>query len=150
MAELVADPADRDAWLAARREGITATDITVIMGLVSWDSPWALWHRKKGLIPEVAQSDRMRLGSWLEDQAAMEWLDGFDDDGGTGLERGGLYRSAERDWQLATPDRLVLSVTKPDGVLECKTSASRDGWGDDRGEQVPAHVRAQVLWQMDT
>jgi predicted phage-related endonuclease len=33
VAELVCAATDRDAWLAARREGITATDLPVILGL---------------------------------------------------------------------------------------------------------------------
>jgi len=161
MAELVCSTADRDVWLAARREGITATDIATILGLVTWDSPFALYWRKKGKLPEVEESDRMRLGSWLEDQIAWEW-------GRQGHpvpdESGNLYRSDVRPWQLATPDR----VSGAHGfVLECKTSATKDGWGpgamsqplpegelldewQGRVNQVPAHVRAQVLWQMDT
>jgi putative phage-type endonuclease len=149
MAELVCGTADRDAWLAARRTGITATDITVIMGLVSWDSAWALWHRKKGLLPEVEASDRMRLGSWLEDRIINEWHRSSasirDVSAGSGL-----YRSSARPWQLATPDRGILRDGELVGVLECKTSSTRDGWGPDGSAVVPAHVRAQVLWQMDT
>jgi predicted phage-related endonuclease len=48
MAELVCGTDDREAWLAARRTGVTATDIAVILGLVTWDSPFALHHRKQG------------------------------------------------------------------------------------------------------
>jgi len=173
VTELVCSTADRDAWLAARREGITATDIGVILGLVAWDSPFALYWRKKGKLPEVEESDRMRLGSWLEDAIMQEW------EGGEGWREvtgpGGLFRSTSRPWQLATPDALVRDLhdgTEDESgpviaVLECKTSATKDGWGpggmsqplpegelldewQGRVNQVPAHVRAQVLWQMDT
>ena len=139
------------AWLERRREGITATDIVTIAGLVTWDSPWARYHRKLGLLPEVEQSDRMRLGSWLEMAVAAEWWRHHPADEPV---RGGLFRSTVRTWQMATPDAVV--GCEPDGycgghaVLECKSSATRIGWGEDGSDQVPAHVRAQVLWQMDT
>ncbi len=168
MVELVCGMADRDRWLAARREGITATDIGVILGLVSWDSPFALYWRKKGKLPEVEESDQMRLGSWLEGAIKTQWAG----TGGGGCWPGALYRSDQRPWQLATPDAVVLErqlMRDPEviAVLECKTSATKDGWGpgamsqplpegelldewQGRVNQVPAHVRAQVLWQMDT
>jgi putative phage-type endonuclease len=134
-------------WLELRRTGITASDLPVILGLVSWDSPWALYHRKRGLLPEVEQTDRMRLGSWLEDMIAGYWADNY----GYEVQPGNLFASVERPWQMATPDRVVLTPAwAPDGVLECKTSATRDGWGGPGTADVPAHVRAQVLWQMDT
>jgi len=50
--------ADRDRWLAVRREGITATDAATIMGASPWDSPFALWHRKKGNLPELMPARR--------------------------------------------------------------------------------------------
>lgn len=148
MAELVCGTGDRDTWLAARREGITATDLPVILGLVQWDSPFCLYWRKKGKLPEVEESDRMHLGSWLEVAIAAEWGQR------TGINvlrkdaiHDSLWRSSTRSWQLATPD---VAWMGENFLLECKTSATRNGWGDDGTSEVPAHVRAQVLWQMDT
>jgi putative phage-type endonuclease len=161
VAELVCGTGDRDTWLAARRAGITATDLPVILGLVTWNSPFALYWQKKGVLPEVEQSDRMRLGSWLEQEIARQWFGGRP---GLLIESG-LYRSSVRSWQLATPDRLLTPHGDPataTAVLECKTWGTKDGWGESdyqakdvdefraKRNQVPASVRAQVLWQMDT
>src|SRR5262249_6297242 len=81
---------------------------------------------------------------------------------------GGLFANDDRPWQMATPDRVILPHTGGNipgdvsAVLECKTSATRDGWGSgelpephdaewaEARSTVPAYVRAQVLWQMDT
>jgi putative phage-type endonuclease len=140
-AKLLCQASDPE-WLELRRTGITASDVPVILGLVSWDSPWALYHRKRGLLPEVEQTDRMRLGSWLETSIADHFLHGDSSRFGTGL-----YQNIDRPWQMATPDFASIE----DGwVLECKTATSRDGWGEPGTSDVPAHVRAQVLWQMDT
>jgi putative phage-type endonuclease len=144
-------------WLELRRTGITASDLPVILGLVSWDSPWALFHRKRGLLPEQEQTDRMRLGSWLEGEIATEWVRRHG--GHLDRKRAGLYADGDRLWQMATPDNLVTNAPPWDNpnraanvtaVLECKTSTTRDGWGDTGTADVPAYVRAQVLWQMDT
>ena len=180
MAELVMTAAeiaaDRDKWLQVRREGITATDAAVIMGVSPWDSPFALWHRKKGNLPEVPDSDRFRLARHLEDYVAERWVE--EQGGHLDREHCGLFRDG---WRLATPDWLVQDRepwmphhnTNVLGVLECKTVASWDGWGLGLGGRcdcfchgpepekfphphpgcacldVPPYVRVQVLWQCD-
>jgi len=153
MPKLLCSPGDPE-WLELRRSGITASDLPVIMGLVPWDSPWALYHRKRGTLPEVEQSDRMRLGSWLESSIQSEWW--LSHGGDLSMTGPGLYANDDRSWQLATPDAVLDGA-----VLECKTSATRDGWGwgddptcscssEEAKNLIPAYVRAQVLWQMDT
>lgn len=142
-------------WLAARRQGVTASEIAVVMGLSPYDSPFALYHRKRGDLPEVEDSDAMERGRVLEPYIAERF-------GrqhpfcqiGDGRQ---LFAHPERPWQMATPDRL-LTEGLPHGyppacavaVLECKTDASgSDEWGDDGTDQIPVHYRCQVLWQMD-
>jgi len=157
MAKLLC-PASDPRWLELRRGGVTASDLPVIMGLVTWDSPWALYHRKRGLLPETVQTDRMRLGSWLEKSIAVHWRREAGEQTLSAIN--GLWQNDERPWQMATPDRCVLRDREPVAVLECKTSATRDGWGKcwtardaecaEEYGKVPAYVRAQVLWQMDT
>ncbi len=140
MPELLCRPSDPE-WHELRRTGVTATDITVIAGLVSWDSPWALFWRKRGVLPPVTETYRMRRGSWLEEMLAQEWHSQhlFHD-----LSPGGLYASSDRPWQMATLDRLA------DGEpVECKSTEVRDGWGPSGTDEVPARVRAQLLQQMD-
>ena len=136
-AEIAQDPA---RWLELRRQGITATDAATIMGVSPWDSPFALWHRKAGNLPEVPDNDRFRLARYLEEYVWDRWREvntryGYDD--------GGLFRDG---WRLATPDYLAWTYDADSLALpvECKTVASWDGWTADT---VPAHVRVQVLWQ---
>jgi putative phage-type endonuclease len=140
MPELVCPAANRDVWLVARRQGITATDIVTILGLSPYDSPYSLFWRKLGQIPEVPDNDRFKLGRYLEPYAIERWMLEHPD---VQLETAqGLYRSSARPWQLATPDGLLEGA-----VFEAKTSA--DIAGDQWGDGIPPAVRAQVLWQMD-
>jgi len=143
-AQIAVNPA---RWLELRRQGITATDAATIMGVNPYDSPFALWHRKAGNLPEVPDNDRFRLARYLEGYCRERWCDRVGFDQSEVWVPGGLYR---KGWQLATPDYLILGRADPKSqvlaraVLECKTVGSWDGWSPDT---IPQHVRVQVLWQ---
>jgi YqaJ-like viral recombinase domain len=170
--------ADDPRWLEERRRGVTATEIVAIIGLApeAWDeNAYSLYHKKLGLIPDVHQdNNRLRLGRELEPIIARRLRETCD----VGGTPAGLWRSTARPWQMATPDRVhwdsgdgKAGSEVPDAVIELKSWADADrcSWGlpgydgkvGDDGEhldpyppgpitQIPAQVRAQVLWQMDT
>src|SRR5258707_462158 len=104
------------------------------MGLApgTQNSPYALYHRKRGEIPEVADQDAMERGRVLEPYVAGKFWDRHPEFGigGTGRE---LYAHPARSWQLATPDRVIREVgcgLDPVAVLETKTDAGGDDWGE--------------------
>jgi len=160
--------ATHEEWLAARRRGVSASEIAPILGLSpretgKWASAFDLYLRKTGQIPdEVEETDAMAFGKFAEPFIADRFRARFPDfyvvgDGQT------LYQSADRPWQLATPDRLVYEgCGHPDSecdcgekatilaVLQCKTAARLgDGWGEEGSGEVPVHYRAQVLQECD-
>jgi putative phage-type endonuclease len=159
-------------WYELRREGVTASEIPVILGLSGWDSPWALWHRKRGLIGDDPDTEDASWGRRLEPVIADAAADRLDPHENLVFTPAGLYRHAEREWQMATPDRLVISdecmcaadyQLRPGDILctclphegellallEVKHPYSWDGWGDDGSDDIPADYMAQVLWQCD-
>lgn len=147
QAQIDADPA---SWLARRREGITGTDIATILGHNSFDSPFALWHRKAGNLPEIPDNDRMRIGRILESYVVERFWEAqrcTDPN----PEPGGLWGDG---WRLATLDRALWrkrlgGERYPVSVLECKTVGGWQGWGADGTDEVPPGVRAQALWGAD-
>ena len=160
MPELVPAVPLTPAWHAARRGGVTATDIVTILGLSSWDSQYSLFWRKMGQVPEVGDNDRFRLGRELESYVVRR----FKEECPAGLFPhwpATLFRSSVRTWQMATPDRILIDSDDDGGqfvaVFKGKTWADTDrhSWGAECGDQgqpcdhVPPRVRAQVLWQMD-
>ena len=149
MPELLPYEPGSPEWLAARRAGVTATDIVTILGLSRYDSPYSLFWRKMGQVPEVEDNDRFRLGHELDPYARDRWAQ--EQPGPWHFEGSGLYRHDTRSWQMATPDYRVgpgLDYREPlTAVLELKTWADADRRSWDGGP--PAIVRAQVLWQMD-
>lgn len=160
MAAQLIETGTEAEWLAARRQGVTASEIAVVMGLSPYDSPFALYHRKRGDLPDIEDSLSMRVGRHNESLAAELFAERrpeftVDGDGRT------LYTHPARPWQMATPDRLVWErdndrfwprggyQNAPDAVLECKKAVSYDHWGDDGSDEIPVHHRCQVLWQCD-
>jgi len=169
-------PADapRGDWLAARHTGIGASDIAAVLGISPWQSAFSLhWQKANGWTDEV-DNEHTEAGRRLESAIADWAADRIDPNEELFVCPSGLYRSAERPWQMATPDRL-LYVRCPDcngpgalpdtwewaccrgsgrqrypvAVLECKHPYDWDGFGDDGTDDIPVYYRTQVLQQCD-
>jgi putative phage-type endonuclease len=162
MTAVLIPTSSEQEWLAARRKGVTASEIAILLGLSPYGSPFALYHQKRGDLPGQEDDLAMAIGRHFEDFVVGQFAElhpEFDlhGDGRT------LYAHPDRPWELATPDRLVSEmtfepvnrpelvqeVTRTVAVLECKTDGGFDGWGEDGSDEVPVHYRCQLLWQMD-
>ena len=148
-------------WLEVRRKGVTASEIAIIMGLSPYSSPYALYHQKLGILPADDDQAVFERGRVLEPYIAEKFAAAHPElmVAGTGRE---LFAHSGRPWQLATPDRLlcddmrldfvpgyVIEEITPHAVLETKTDAGSDEWGEPGTNEIPVHYRCQVLWQMD-
>jgi putative phage-type endonuclease len=147
--------ASETEWLEARRQGITASEIAIVMGLSPYSSPYALYWRKRGDLPAEEDKAVFERGHVLEPYIAMKFEKRHPEFRAEGDGRS-LYAHQERPWQLATPDRLLFECqpssyvgNQPLAVLEAKTDAGEDTWGDEGTDEIPVHYRCQVLWQMD-
>lgn len=144
MADVASIPAPRSPeWFAARRKGITATDIPKILGLSKYGNARSVWHDKRGELPPEPAGEAAEWGNILEPVVADEWARRH-----TVLIAPGKVES--RDWMVATPDYHVGAC--PDGdaepwqcLLEIKTRSPfvAGRWRDD----MPDDVLAQVAWQ---
>jgi putative phage-type endonuclease len=170
MTALLTADTDREAWLAARRKGIGASEIAAVLGISPWESPFSLyWRKVNGW--DYEPSAEMEWGTRLEDAIARKYEDAHPD---LYVQKSGLCVGHE-PWMLATPDRLIGIACRhpagastasmgyssgcsdcmntgmgepPHGVLELKTAHSADGWGEPGTDDIPVYYRAQVLWQM--
>lgn len=167
-------PADapREVWLAERHKGIGASDIAAVLGISPWQSPFSLhWQKVHGW--EDPDDDHMEAGRRMEPMIAEWWADRFGTVENLVIRPGGLYRSTERPWQLATPDRLVHLAcgdcggrgyvnghmcqdcyssglgSPPVAVLECKHPYDWDGFGEPGTNEIPVYYLAQVQQQCD-
>ena len=159
-----------DEWYRARAKGVTASEIAVVLGISPYGSPFSLYWQK---VNDWRDDGNVytSVGRHLEDAIAAWWEQWQWAEGDTGWVTcpAGLYASAERPWQLATPDRLLCDPQMHDdpfpddpsylyehpaenlgSLLECKWVAySWDGWGEPGTDDIPVYYRAQCLWQLD-
>lgn len=137
-------------WDAARSGlTITATEAPAVVGLSPWMSSFTLWHKKAGLpTAPFTDSPAIEWGRRLEVAVAAKFADEHPE---YLVEQTGTWQHRDREWQRATPDRILwtLDSTRTE-LLEVKTSPTGDEWGEDGTDEVPVYYRAQVLWQLDT
>ena len=164
----------RELWIEKRLKGITASEIAAILGLApsTHGSPFALFTAKTQGEDWRPDNDAMMRGRYLEPYVA----DVFSADHPyLHLMPAGLYCHPDREWQLATFDRLALDTAVrglPDDLdhtdlaeryewdadpVQIKTAISKNAgggdplhsWGEPYTSQIPIQYRAQVLWEMD-
>lgn len=139
-------------WHAARANGIGGSEIAAVLGLSPHESRFSLWHRKKGHIGPVEESEEMYWGKEHEPAICRR----FAREHPEWFVRGSFtYAAAGRPWQIANPDRNLWhpdsspTDTVPAALLEAKTSRDAEGWGQEGTDDIPVWYRAQCLWYMD-
>jgi putative phage-type endonuclease len=139
------DPADRPVWLDWRRTRVGGSDVSAILGISNYGSPWSVWAEKVGLIGDEPSDELMEAGRWLE-HAIAPW---FSDR--TGLHVIGtqaVVEAADDPVASCTVDGFVAEapgsmVADSLGELEIKTRGFGKRW-----DPIPADVQAQCQWQM--
>lgn len=127
-------------WYAARREGITATDMPVILGVNAYGKVEAdlVLEKQTGEVPvdDPETARRKRLGHILEDAIRAE----DQAEHGIRLRRvNRLIRHPEIPWALTSLDFERVGERT---IVEAK--ASRSG----RFDELPEDAEAQVRWEM--
>lgn len=149
---------DTPEWHAARRAGLGGSEIAAVLGWSKWQSRFSLWHHKNGLIPPQEMKVEMEWGRRLENAVCQKFAD--DHPEWDVVDPEGTYRSSERPWQIANPDRLLLPADKKGwvpgtvlSILEAKTADRSESfeWGRSGAgaEGVPPYYLCQVRWYMD-
>ncbi|MEO0631786.1 MAG: YqaJ viral recombinase family protein, partial [Planctomycetota bacterium] len=138
--------ANREEWLADRKNFIGASEVASVIGAPgAYSSRWELWARKSGRLPDKPETESMRWGSILEAAIGQ----------GVQAEHGGYvisspdvydaYGPEDKPHQRATPDCTwrrgevvwLLEVKNVDRMLA-------EHWDD----APPPHVVVQLQWQM--
>lgn len=136
---------DKKEWLEWRRKGVTGTDVAAIFGMNQYKSAYQCYQDKLGLLPEIEDNNRMRLGRDMEDIVA-QW---FSEETGFKVEnRHAIYQHSKYKWMLANIDRWIVGEK---AVLECKTAMymfQKEKWGETGSDQVPDDYLFQVYHYM--
>jgi len=124
-------------WLQWRREGITGSDISSIVGLNPWKSALTLYYQKTGELQEQEATTRMMLGNYLEEGIANLFQDlnpnlkVYRDLGTWAKVDAPVYR--------ANPDGVIEDQLGNLSILEIKHTSQ---WWN----SVPMHYQLQVMW----
>lgn len=127
-------------WLAARENGIGASQAAAAIGMSEWQSMTSLWAEKLGLIPAQPENISMRIGTELEPLIARMYTEAT----GVKIRRANnLRQHATHPFMLASLDR--RAGRKP---IELKFSARATGYGEPGTDEVPDDALVQVLHQL--
>ena len=139
--------ATREEWLAARRMGITGTDISAILGANPWATPLDIWLDKTGPEHEVHMNDAMRRGTDLE-PTIVKWAHRHLEEvygGRWWVEYEGLPKL------VAHPDRPLL-LGSMDALAHSRNATwlieAKTGKHAELLTGVPSHYVAQAQWYL--
>lgn len=134
----------RQEWIDLHNspDFITASEVATILGQNKWESPYSLYHRKKGLLPRVVSTRKMRKGHALEDFIAEE----YEMETGRVVINPGQYTMASHPnmpWFMATLDR----YDDENRAVELKTTGFRakEEWEDGGPVAYQIQNQAQLL-----
>lgn len=140
------EPVETPAWYRLRSQGLGGSEIAAVVGLSPWQSPYALWRRKHGDIPEQRETRGMSWGKRLEPVVAGYFSELHPE---FTPRSGAMYR---RGFQIGSPDLMLLDASaEVVALLEVKTADAHDAWswGPDGTDEIPPYYRCQVLWYLD-
>jgi putative phage-type endonuclease len=135
--------ADREAWLASRKDAIGASEVAAILGISPWATPWEVWADKLGKLDPWAGNAQTRAGQRFESAV----LDAAEDELGKLLRNVRLI--ADGVPLAATCDAIVAETREP---VEAKTTGLTGmvygDWGDALTDQIPEYYLTQVHAQL--
>lgn len=127
-----------DSWKSWRRNCVTATDVSKIIGINPWCSALKLWNQKLGLEPEQEENQSMRTGSALEIPARERFIKE------TGINMTPAVKFHPIDsWKMASLD----------GVSDCgkyalEIKCSQKLYERTKAGFIDEIYKCQVNWQM--
>ena len=138
--------ASRDEWLAARREGIGASDVPAILGVSDYGTPRSVYYDKIGEAVDGA-TDAAHWGTVLEEPIAREWARR----NRSVVRRVGLVAHVDDPVLMCTLDRRITECPLPDSRREqcalevkCRSAFKAARWH----ANLPDDVAGQMLWQI--
>lgn len=136
------------AWLKSRKAGVGGSDMSTILGLNAFKTPYELWLEKTGRVEPEDISDKWAIvkGNALENELRKRFraqhpemlvTDGTDKQ----------FISREKPYLRASLDGILQREDGSFGILEIKTAGSRRAgdWHDEDGNlRIPPYYLAQV------
>lgn len=136
---------NREQWLDKRVKGIGGTDISAILGVNKYKTPFDVWEDKTGRAAKFEGNKFTRRGIYMEDAVANY----FEDVTGCKVikasESEELLIHKKYPCLLGSPDRRYFDHDGQKGILECKTTMTTI---DASVENIPQTWFIQVQWYL--
>lgn len=127
-------------WHEARADGIGGSEVSAIVGLNEYESPYSTWAKKTGkILIEPLTNWSVRFGKAFEEPILKLWQEEHPE---YTVYRTGTYMHGEYPYLRANPDALAQDQEGNWILIEVKTS--RNFW-----EETPPGYRAQVMHYLD-
>ena len=141
---------NRADWLAARTNGIGASEAAAVVGLSPWSTPTQLWRIKCGLekAKDLSASEVVERGHRLE--PALRGLFAAEHpEYEIAYHEFDMLSQPERPWLYATLDGEIHTADGRRGILEIKTSScgKKTDW-EKWNNQIPQNYYTQLLHQL--
>lgn len=130
-----------EEWLKLRKRSIGGSDSASCVGMNQYQSSIALYAEKKGLSKPFEGNGATKLGTFLEDFVAREYMERT---GKKVRNDNYMYMDDEYDFLTANVDRVIVGEN---AALECKTMGSFGKYDLEAGE-IPAHYYCQCQHYM--
>ena len=135
---------DRERWLENRKKGIGASEAAAVLGISPWSSPVEVWARKRGLIPEMEDNERLKTGRDFEEPIAQLYADREK----VTLTGGGFHSVFHPSLPVfATPDRMVVEYPRGLEIKTVEPAMSKE-WGEEGTDAIPLYYTTQVVVSM--
>lgn len=129
-----------EAQIAERKNYVTGSDASVILGVNPYESVIDLWRYKLGLMEkkDISDNPRVKAGNYLE-SVVMEMF--IDATGKKVHKVDDMLVHPVHTWMAGNIDGAVENES---AILEIKTTSRADGWGELGSDNVPLHYLCQV------
>ena len=119
-------------WLALRHEYLGGSDAAAACGQNPYESPYSLWAKKTGKMPEFEGNLITEVGAYLEDFVAKH----FTTVTGLKVQKSNYtWFNDKYPWACANVDRFIVGG---DAGLEIKTTNSYENAAKFRNSEIPA------------
>jgi len=99
---------NKEEWLKDRGMSIGGSEVTTILGLNPYETPYELWLRKTNKVPPLERNKFMIAGQYTE-MAIAAWFNGETEHSVIKASEGDIiYRHPEYSFLVASPDRRVF------------------------------------------
>lgn len=124
-------------WLSLRKNSVSATDISKIMGINPFCSAYKCYQEKMGLIEPQKANEKMKQGSLLEEEARQWFNENMEQDFKPVVIQHETY-----EWQIASLD----GMNSRGEILEIKCGAKSHEQA--LNYEIAPYYYSQLQWQL--